>query len=96
MEGSTSTLEYFQKSMLDILASLEGVVCMIVQHCVHDCTTFITHFGRFYFNRLPFGITSTLEYFQKSMSDILAGLEGVVCMIVDVMIHDSTQDEHDR
>ena len=59
-------------------------------------TTFITPFGRFYFNRLPFGITSAPEYFQKRMSDILAGLEGVVCMIDDVLIHGSTQDEHDR
>ena len=59
-------------------------------------TTFITPFGRFYFNRLPFGITSAPEYFQKRISDILAGLEGVVCMIDDVLIHGSTQDEHDR
>ena len=59
-------------------------------------TTFITPFGRFYFNRLPFGITSAPEYFQKRMSDILTGLEGVVCMIDDVLIHGSTQGEHDR
>ena len=28
-------------------------------------TTFITPFGRFCFNRLPFGITSAPEHFQK-------------------------------
>ena len=39
-------------------------------------TTFITPFGRFCFNRLPFGITSAPEYFQKQMSDVIAGLEG--------------------
>jgi len=59
-------------------------------------TTFITPFGRFCFNRLPFGITSAPEYFQKCMSDILAGLEGVVCMIDDILIHGSTQEEHDQ
>ena len=59
-------------------------------------TTFITPFGRFCFNRLPFGITSAPEYFQKRMSDILAGLEGVVCMIDDILIHGSTQEEHDQ
>ena len=30
-------------------------------------TTFITPFGRFAFNRLPFGITSAPEYFQHKM-----------------------------
>ena len=30
------------------------------------------------------------------MSDILAGLEGVVCMIDDIQIHGSTQEEHDQ
>jgi len=34
-------------------------------------TTFITQFGRYCFNRLPFGITSAPEYFQKKMSAIL-------------------------
>eukprot|EP00731_Ephydatia_muelleri_P009037 Em0004g1375a len=34
-------------------------------------TTFITPFGRFCFQRLPFGITSAPEIFQKRMSEIL-------------------------
>ena len=41
-------------------------------------TTFITPFGRFYFNRLPFGITSAPEHFQCRMSEILGDLKGVV------------------
>ena len=57
-------------------------------------TTFITPFGRFCFNRLPFGITSAPEYFQKRMSEILSCLEGVVCMVDDVLIYGRTQEEH--
>ena len=49
-------------------------------------TTFITPFGRFCFNRLTFGITTALEHFQKRMSEILKGLEGVVCMVNDVLV----------
>ena len=41
-------------------------------------TTFITPFGRYCFNRLPFGITSAPEIFQFKMSELLKGLEGVV------------------
>ena len=35
-------------------------------------TTFITPFGRFCFNRLPFGISSAPEHFQKWMNQVLA------------------------
>ena len=59
-------------------------------------TTFITPFGRFCFNRLPFGITSAPEYFQKHMSSILSGLEGVVCMVDDILVSGSTQQQHDQ
>ena len=53
-------------------------------------TTFITPFGRYYFNRLPFGITSAPEYFQRNMSQILEGLDGVVCMMDDILIYGCT------
>ena len=57
-------------------------------------TTFITPFGRYCFNRLPFGISSAPEHFQR-MSEILTGLPGVVCMMDDVLVHGSTREEHD-
>jgi len=50
-------------------------------------TTFITPYGRYCFNRLPFGITSASEYFQRHMSDILQGFEGVVCLIDDILVY---------
>ena len=59
-------------------------------------TTFISPFGRFCFNRLPFGITSAPKYFQKCMSEILSGLEGIVCMMDDVLVHGKCQEEHDQ
>ena len=59
-------------------------------------TTFITPFGRYCFHRLPFGITSAPEHFQRRMSDILNGLDGVVCMMDDVLIHRQTVQEHDE
>ena len=40
-------------------------------------TTFITPFGRFMFRRLPYGISSAPEYFQKQMDKELGKLEGV-------------------
>ena len=59
-------------------------------------TTFITPFGRFCFNRLPFGITSAPEHFQRRMTEILGDLEGVICLVDDVLVTGRTQEEHDR
>ena len=50
-------------------------------------TTFVTPFGRFCFNRLPFGISSVPEIFQHTMSKILEGSEGTLCQMDDVLIH---------
>ena len=56
---------------------------------------FVTSCGRYCFNKLPFGISSTPELFQKRMSKVLAGLEGVVCQIDDVLVFGKDQSEHD-
>ena len=59
-------------------------------------TTFITPFGRFCFNRLPFGISSAPEIFQRTMTGILQGLEGIVCHMDDILVHGVDQGEHDQ
>ena len=59
-------------------------------------TTFITPFGRFCFNRLPFGITSAPEYFQKRISELLPDLSDVVCMMDNILVYGQDQDEHDK
>ena len=44
--------------------------------------TFITPFGRYHFNNLPFGISSARELFQQRMNSILEGLEGIICVMM--------------
>ena len=58
-------------------------------------TTFITPFGRFHFNKLPFGISCAPELFQRRMNQMLEGLEGVVCLVDDVLVFGSNREEHD-
>ena len=58
-------------------------------------TTFITTFGRFCFNRMPFGIKTAPEHYQKKMNEILEGLDGQICIIDDILIHGKNQKEHD-
>ena len=58
-------------------------------------TTFITPFGRYWFNKLPFGISSAPEVFQKQMSTILEGLPGVLCHLDDILVYGKDTEEHD-
>ena len=58
-------------------------------------TTFITPFGHYCFNKLPFGISSAPEHFQMRMSRILSGLAGVVCQMDDVLIFGRNREDHD-
>ena len=62
----------------------------------HHLTMFLTPFGIYCFNRLPFGITSAPKHFQRRMSQLLEGLEGVVCMMDDILIYGQNEVEHDR
>ena len=43
---------------------------------------------------MPFGISSGPEHFQKRMSSILAGQEGVLCHIDDIIVFGRNQEEH--
>ena len=57
-------------------------------------TTFIILFGRYCFNKLPLGIASAPELFQRRMSAILEGINGVLCQMDDVLIFRANKEEH--
>ena len=59
-------------------------------------TTLITPYGHFCFNKLPFGIASAPEVFQRRMNDILSGLPGVLCHVDDILVFGATPEEHNR
>ena len=59
-------------------------------------TTFITPWGRYCFERLPYGISTGSEQFQKVMEEKLEGLEGIECQIDNMLVHDETQQIHDE
>ena len=56
---------------------------------------FLTHNGRYCFNKMPFGVSNAPEHFQKRMEKILAGLPGVLCHMDDVLIFGKNVQEHD-
>ncbi|KAJ8340717.1 hypothetical protein SKAU_G00353500 [Synaphobranchus kaupii] len=59
-------------------------------------TNFITPFGRYAFNRLPFGISSAPEHFQRRMTQMLEGCDGVLCHADDILVYGRDQEEHNK
>jgi len=58
-----------------------------------DLCTFNTPFGRYSYQRLPFGISSAPEIFHCAMENVFEGLEGVRVYIDDVIIWAETQEQ---
>lgn len=59
-------------------------------------TTFNTVFGRYRFLRLPFGLKSSQDEFQRKVDETYEGLEGVTAIVDDVLIYGKSKEEHDR
>ena len=57
-------------------------------------TTFITPYGRFYYNRLPQGITSAPEIFQRTVEKILKDQPNVVSFFDDILVFSKDDDSH--
>lgn len=62
----------------------------------HLLNTFITvtPFGRYAFNKLPFGTSSAPEIFQRRMNHILESLQGVVCQMDKMLVLSEDSREH--
>ncbi|UYV65945.1 hypothetical protein LAZ67_3005963, partial [Cordylochernes scorpioides] len=56
--------------------------------------TINTHKGLFRFRRMPFGLANAPSYFQSVMDRVLAGIEGVICYIDDVLIATVSVEKH--
>ena len=58
--------------------------------------TFNTPFGRYRFTRMPFGLKSAAEVFQKKNEAVFEGIVGVHIVADDIIIAASTVEEHDK
>ncbi|XP_067947479.1 uncharacterized protein [Watersipora subatra] len=57
---------------------------------------FVTPFGRYCYSRVPIGLVSAGDIFQRCIYNILEGLDGVVCHINDLLVYSSvSEQEHD-
>ena len=59
-------------------------------------TTFNTRFGRHRYLRLPFGLKSSQDEFQKKLDQSLERLKGMVSIADDIIIDGKSRQEHDQ
>ena len=58
--------------------------------------TFNTPFGRYMFKRLPFGLCSSQDIFQRVMSEMFEGVEGVEVVVDDILVWGENEQQHDE
>ena len=58
--------------------------------------TFSSPIGYFCYKRLPFGISSAPEVYQKLMTEVLSGLDGVLCYLDDIVVYGKSRNDHDK
>lgn len=58
--------------------------------------TFNTPIGRYRFKRLPFGLSSASEVFQRAVAQMIEGMDGVVNIIDDLLVWGDTLEQHDQ
>ena len=56
--------------------------------------TINTHKGLFQYNRLPFAVSAAPAIFQRTMENLLQGIEGVVVYLDDILVTGKCQDQY--
>ena len=82
--------------VFSVLDANSGSWQVQLDHESSKLCTFNTPFGRYKFNRLPFGISSAQDVFQAVMSDIFEDIEGVEVVVDDLLIWRENEAQHDE
>lgn len=61
-----------------------------------DLTTFMTPFGRYRWNRVPFGLNNAPELFMRKMVQLFGDIRGVELYFDDIFISGRTIEEHNQ
>ncbi|KAK2704503.1 hypothetical protein QYM36_016785 [Artemia franciscana] len=60
-----------------------------------ELTTFNTPYGQYKFKRMPFGLISAQDEFQRRMEEAFEGIRGFSVIVDDIIISGRTNEEHD-
>lgn len=87
--------ELHGKKVFSILDEKDGYWQVQLDYESSFLCTFNTPFGRYRFKRMPFGISSASEVFQKKNQQIFGDIKGVNMIADDMIIAAENNDEHD-
>lgn len=90
------TSEISDKRIFTVFDCSNGFWQLELDEKSSELTTFMTPFGRYKFNRLPFGLNCAPEIFQRTMIKIFGDIPGVIVYFDDIGIVATDEDEHDK
>lgn len=82
--------------VFSVLDAQSGFLQVKLDKASSYLTTFNTPIGRYRWLRLPFGIKSSPEIYQKIMDQMLDGISHAAAIIDDILIAGRTVEEHDK
>ena len=105
--NSVATVDSYPLPRIDdVLASMTGAKVFSKLDLSHaylqlqleeeskEFVTISTHKGLFRYNRLPFGVAAAPAIFQRTMEGILQDIPHVQVCIDDILVADSSREEH--
>ncbi|PIO73592.1 reverse transcriptase [Teladorsagia circumcincta] len=79
---------------IDRLVSTHAYLQLEVDDDSKQLLTINTHRGLYRFNRLPFGVKPAPGIFQQCIDALIAGLDGTIAYLDDILVTGRTIDEH--
>ena len=96
------TSRLVKAQVFTVLDAKDGFLQVKLNEDSSKLTTFHTSFGRYKWLRMPFGICSAPEEFQRHVNEIIEGLEGVTAIADELLVtgaentHEEALADHDR
>ncbi|XP_041350871.1 uncharacterized protein K02A2.6-like [Gigantopelta aegis] len=87
--------EIASAQVFSVLNAKSGFLQICLDEESSFLTTFNTPVGRYRWLRLPFGIKSASEIFQRIMDQMLEGISGATAVMDDILVAARTVEEHD-
>ena len=83
------------KKYFSVVDTKKGYLHMELDDNSRKLTTFNTPFGRYMFNRLPFGLWMFQDVFQPRLDTAYSGIRNVAGIADDIIVAGATIEEHD-
>ena len=81
--------------IFSVVDAKDGFLQVVLDEASSYLTTFWTPFGRYRWRRMPFGIKSASEEFQRRLDEILEGLDNIAVIADDIVIYGSGTNEQE-